>query len=320
MTKILWVGDVHAADQAVSRRTEDYRENILDKLREIVEIAKRENVTDVIFAGDIFHYKEPRKVSHRLLAELIDIFRSFGIKVYILVGNHDITMGQLRSLEKQPLGILGRLENVHLLEWDVVKLGNVTIHPIPGIPNVTVEDYKIEKRDTEWNVIISHQSVVPDKSKEMAVLRNKPFIHDSTEVAELTDADMVLYGHQHRRDGIYMRNDKLFVNLGSICRGTITEEDLNKEPAVFVVDFSEGNYNYHEVKLESVRPAEEVFNLDDYFEGKANKQDIQDAIDKFKETAVQSFSIEAVIADIQIKEGVEEKVRDRALELLEHVR
>lgn len=327
MTKILVVGDVHASDSPPDKRTETYREDILNKLREITEIAKTEEVSEVLFVGDIFHSKEPRKVSHRLIIDLSEIFSSFpaDVPVYIVVGNHDITTGRLESLEKQPLEVLARLPNVHLLRWNPVTFGNVTLHPIPGVPGVTVKDYEIERNDdSQYNIIVSHQSVVPDITKELAVLQTKDFIHDSQKIADITDADMVFYGHQHRCDGIYQRSGKrqrkVFTNLGAICRLTVGKEDLKRKPSVFTVDFSEAKPKFKVIPLQRVRPVEEVYHLQEHQENKEHRKNIEDAVNQLKDTTLEKFSIEAVMEDIEIRDDIEELVRETALELLESVK
>jgi DNA repair exonuclease SbcCD nuclease subunit len=99
--KLLFVGDVHMADRSPSKRDANYRGDIFRKLEEIVEIAVKSKVDLVVFAGDIFHHKPPRDTTHRTVHQLIALMESFGVPVYICVGNHDITEGRLESLEKQ---------------------------------------------------------------------------------------------------------------------------------------------------------------------------------------------------------------------------
>lgn len=319
-SKFLFVGDVHLSDAAPSKRKDTYQNEIFVKLTEIVDISKQQKVDFVVFAGDMFHHKEPRKVSHRSVQALSTLLRDFGVPVYIVVGNHDITNGRLESLEKQPLGVVGQVENVKLLTWNAEAVGDIALYPIPGVSEVGVKDYAISKlKGPKWHFVVSHQSVVPDKSKEMPILQNKPFIHDATEVARVTKADVVLYGHQHRRDGIYERGGKRFVNLGSICRGTIGDEDLNKKPAVLFVEAGD-TIELSEIFLKNVRPSSEVFRLDDHYEAKAHKKDIEDAIAQLNETTVQDFSIEGIIRDIDERDDIATDVRERALFFLEQVR
>ena len=103
IVRLLVVGDVHIADSAPGKRTATYKEDILEKLYECVELVTTENITHVLFLGDIFHLKYASRVSHRLVQNIADIFAAMKVPVYVLVGNHDITDGNLNSLEKQPL-------------------------------------------------------------------------------------------------------------------------------------------------------------------------------------------------------------------------
>ena len=324
--KFLFVGDVHVADTPPSKRDHNYREDILRKLEEIVDIATAAKVDAVLFAGDIFHHKQPRKVSHRLVLDLLRIFGAFPVQVYILVGNHDITEGRLESLEKQPLGVLGKSPNVTLLTWDSTEVRteseHVTLHPVPGVPKVTLEDFSSQHSPeaTSWNIGIVHQSIFEDVSKLPFVLQDKPFIFKAEEVAKAMPAcGLILYGHEHSRHGIYKSGGTMFVNLGSICRGTINDSDLNKEPSVFLFELTD-KIAGKEIKLKNVRPADKCFLLEEHFEGVSHKQDIEDAINKLKDTRLEKFSIEAVIGDVEVRDDLDEPVRDAALQLLETVR
>lgn len=319
--KLLFIGDVHIADSPPSRRKESYKEEILTKLLEIVQIANSSNVDYVLFAGDIFHHKEPRKVSHRLVQEVINVFSEFDTKVLILVGNHDITHGQLSSLQKQPLGVVGSTPGVELLEWNAVDLGDgVFLHPIPGVHGVDSSVYKIKKpKNSKKNIIVAHQSIVPDKSLEKSILQTLPHIHNSYDVAKITDADLILYGHQHRQDGIYTRGEKIFINMGAICRGNMTGEEQSRHPTITLIEVTD-KISYEPIKLKNVKPVEEVFYVEEYYEEKAHRADIDEAIKRLKSTAVKEFSLESVISDISNRSDVESQVKDKAVDLLEQVR
>jgi len=321
MTKILVIGDVHASDKAPAKRTDTYRGDILEKLREIVLISKEEKVDGLLFMGDIFDAKQPKQVSHKLVIDLLEILKETKAPCWIVCGNHDITEGRLESLYKQPLKVLGTHETITILEWEPLVLEDIVIYPIPGVPNVTVEDYYIKdfKEDKKWHIIASHQSVVPNKNEEMEILRNKPFIHDSQEIADITQAQIILYGHQHRHDGIYRRSNKLFSNLGSICRGTIGNEDLNKKPSVLVLELTD-KVNAKIIQLKNVKPKEEVFHIEEHFEAKAHKEDIDEAIKRLQDTRLEKFSIETVINDIELREDVDQPVKDKAFKFIEAVR
>lgn len=335
--KLLFVGDVHMADSSPSKRDENYRADIFRKLEEIVEIARKSKVDLVVFAGDIFHHKPPRKTTHRTVQQLIALMESFGVPVYICVGNHDITEGRLESLEKQPLGVVATAENVtlmpsHIQDFNnaahggpVLQTKNTTFHSVPGVPGITVADYSCDTMvSTKYNVLVSHQSIVPDLKKLPPVLQDKPFMHDSAEVAQHGNFDVVLYGHEHGNHGVYKRKrptgkDTVFVNLGSICRGTIGDDDLKKEPSVFLLDLGDEKVSGKKIKLKNVRPAEECFLLEEHFADVEHKADVQDAVSSLKDTRLERFSVEGIMKSIEIRDDVTDDVRSTALELLDTV-
>lgn len=325
-SKIMWIGDVHLCDHPPGRRAEGYKEQIFAKLYECVEIAKKEGVTHVVFAGDIYHLKSASRVSHKLVQETADLMLAFGVPVIILVGNHDITDGRLDTLEKQPLGTLKYISNVTLLGWDELQVDeDVHLHPVPGVSNVEIDVFakkKIGKRD----ITIVHQSIVPDIEREIEQARAEMF--DAQEVAEICETSIVLYGHQHRNDGVYKRTRKdgtevTFVNLGAICRLTIGEEDVTKEPRVLTLEFRDDENRtvvpkIH--KLGSVVPAGEAYYLEDHMEEKNKHAEIDETLRMLKNAEVSAFSIESVIKEVETRADVEEPVKKEALDLLEEVR
>lgn len=331
---ILFVNDVHIADSAPAKRTETYGEDIKAKLLEIRQIAEEQDANIALFAGDIFHHKHAHRVTHKTVNWLCEYFMGFDCPVYIVIGNHDIPDGRLESLEKQPLGVIGNLSNVTLMGWDQYAFNfegtnpfrddrnsDITISSIPGVPGVTIADYAKPQRDqgSKWHVLAVHQSVVPDKSKLPPVLQDKDFMHDSQDVANVTDADVILYGHEHGNHGIYARSGKLFVNLGAICRGSLTESDLNREPQVFLLKLGE-TISGAPIKLKNVKPAAEVFRLEEHVAAQEHRADIDDAIGRLNDTKLTIFSIETVIGEIEVRDDIDASARATALDLLEAVK
>jgi DNA repair exonuclease SbcCD nuclease subunit len=335
--KLLFIGDVHLADSSPSKRDGQYRNDIFKKLEECVSIAVENKVDCVVFAGDLFHHKDGSKTKHKTVRQLFELLESFVVPVYICVGNHDITSGRLESIENQPLGVIAKAKNVTLMPSPIhefnteagqlpfIAQGNTSFCSIPGVPGVEVKDYKISTSGAaRWNVLVAHQSIVPDKSKLPPFLRDKDFMHDSAEVAAVCDYDVILYGHEHGNHGVYNRSrggdsKTLFVNVGSICRGTIGEDDLKKEPSVFVLSL-EDKLAGKVVKLKSVRPIEECFLLEEHFTNVERNKDIEEAIRRLKDTRLERFSVESIISNIERRGDVDDEVRSTALELLETVK
>lgn len=323
-TKILVIGDVHICDHSPGQRVEGYKEHILAKLYECVKIAHSNNITHVLFLGDIFHVKVANRISHRLVQDMASLFNAFNLPIIILVGNHDITDGTLDTLEKQPLGTFEFLPNVTLLKNDKYSISDdINIYPVPGVTGITLEDFTLSKENKN-DILAVHQSIVPDISKEKEMLQDHCF--DAKAIAENTDIDIILYGHHHRFDGIYniardCGTSALFSNLGSICRLTVVDEDVNKEPSVLILSFdSEDNAVTEIVPLTQVVPASEAYFLDEHLEQKAHNKDIEDTIKKLRAAEITSFSIESVISDVEFRSDIDRPVKEAALQLLEEVK
>jgi DNA repair exonuclease SbcCD nuclease subunit len=315
----LFIGDVHAADGPPSSRTQDYCNDILAKLEETVTMANELGVDFVLFAGDIFHLKAASRISHRLVQRISEILLSYAVPVYILVGNHDITDGSLDSIQKQPIGNLGLVDNVTLLLWEPVEVcGGITLHPVPGVNGVTLDDFKI-KKTTGFDILVAHQSIVPDISLENEMI--KDILIDAKDVVEISGADLILYGHQHRCDGIYDVSGKTLCNLGSICRLTVADYDLKKVPMVLHFTINEDmTSDLDAIHLKSVKNVDEAYFLSEVIEAKDHKKDIEETIKKLKETHINSFSLEGVISEIEIRTDIDAPVRQKSLDLLEEVR
>lgn len=321
--RVLVVGDIHASDQSPGYRTETYGEDILTKLEETVTIAKERKVTAVLWLGDVFDQKRANRISFKLVKRLATILRSYGVPVYILVGNHDISAANLESLQKQPLGMLEEVDNVTLLTTEPILLDEeVAIYPVPGIAIRHLDnwlDYYITGGDEKRRIIAAHQLIAKNLEEYPAPAR--PSFQDSKAISAVTDADLILYGDLHTKQGGYKQGNVWFSNFGSICR--MAASDVEHEPEVIVLvvkDDEDRNFAIERCRLTSVKPADEVFRLEQHYETKEHSRDIQDTIRKLKETRLHKFSLDSVIEDIRVRDDVDTTVQNRALELLEHVR
>lgn len=322
--KMLVVGDVHLSDSSPGNRTETYTEDLFAKCEEVRTIAKNSKVDAVLFLGDIFHKKQPNLVSHRLVQRFAAYLASFSIPVYILVGNHDISDGSLTTLARQPIGIFSQIPNVQLLTWDTIEIApDVLLSTVPGVPIRSgdwLQHYNIKLPDNEVPsrlIVAAHQDICPDLNSYPPQARDH--LQEASQIASVTNADIVLYGHMHDSHGVYKKNGVVFSNLGSLCRLTVGDTEHLPHVAVYTIKGDENrSVGVDIVPITSVRPAADVFLLEEVQGAKEYQKDIDSTVKQLQATKLHKFSIEEVISAIKVQKA-EEPVKNKAIELLEKV-
>ena len=106
MIRLVWRTDVHLSDNPPASRKDDWTATVLDKLRQVGEVARRVQASAVIDGGDFFHVKSPTRNSHELIRRVAEVHAAYPCPVYANVGNHDCVYGDYAYLDQQPLGVL----------------------------------------------------------------------------------------------------------------------------------------------------------------------------------------------------------------------
>ncbi len=132
MVKFLHTADWHLEIKyaKLGLNAEKAREIRVRTVRNLMNIAKENNVDFIIVAGDLFDNNE---VDRRLIEVLLDIIAQVApIPVYILLGNHDpLTRDSLYlDSSRKSLSNVVIFENKELIE--IPEL-NVTLYPCPVI-------------------------------------------------------------------------------------------------------------------------------------------------------------------------------------------
>ena len=103
--RVICVGDIHLSDRPPASCYDTYTDDILDMLSFVAKLEKALKTDAVVWAGDIFHHKQPSRTSHATVLKLTKVAQEYD-NLYVVTGNHDIQSDRLDSLEKQPLGVL----------------------------------------------------------------------------------------------------------------------------------------------------------------------------------------------------------------------
>ena len=271
--RFLIFGDLHIADKAPAGRVDDYMETVLGKLDSIAALCKKYKAEFAVSLGDVYHIKQPNRVSHSLVQRLIEAFKDFPCKVYVVPGNHDYGPEGIDSLHKQPLGTLEKAGAVELLlemKGFGVKEGNPEFWLIPRPYNAVAEGVHTGEVDP------SYYAILPEEQKLMggrpapviglahgSILApgdSRPYPHLTVDqIPGLDDYALFVSGHLHECLGVVEVGQTPFANPGSITRTSRNIAAYARTVEVLVVTVDKGELTVEEVPLPGVRPALEVF-------------------------------------------------------------
>lgn len=302
--------DIHISDTNPTSRLGNYREDILNKLRQIGKVGKKLGVDFYIMAGDLYHLKSPSRNSHELNRLLIETFKDYKSPIYTTEGNHDLKQDSYSTFGEQPLSVLYADNTLIKARKKSIKFGNnkILIDSIPFSEEPELEDKNKEKDDFDLKIKILHLYAT---KKGGNLFGHKLFSYD--EISNLND-DIFVLGHYHIDQGIEIidKKDKkqYFINVGAISRGSLSEDDINREPKICYVQVNlEENkrpiIKAQPVKLK-VKPASEVFDLEEKKIEKEKMEDAEKFVGKLQEE-IKDIGTNVDIIDEEIEKSNFEK-------------
>lgn len=315
--KLLWRTDVHLSERTPRSRTDNWREAIVGKLKQVGEIADKIGAEAVLDGGDFFDIKSPSRNSHDLIREVADLHTEYPCPVYANVGNHDCVYGDYTYLPQQPLGVLfatGVFERL-FDEHEVTFEKNGVKVRVVGIPyhgtTYDMDRFKnIKKGDEDYLVCIAH---VLASKKGGSMFENEDIVKYA-DLADL-DPDVWFFGHWHKDQGITeIAKGKHVVNVGSLSRGALVQDDMDRKPCAIEVDFTDGiQFVRHDLEIPL---AEEIFDV----QGRERAEMRESVMDDFVSALSQSLVLdnnENTLESAIAKTEVPDSVRERALHYLE---
>ncbi len=311
---IITANDIHISDNGPRSRTDDFKKTMLDKIDQMGMACRKLNADAAIIAGDLFNLKNPAKNSHNLNRELIKIFQKFSCPIYMIEGNHDLSADRLESISEQPLGVLFADGTLIQLRHEIIEKDNVKISLV-GIPfteDIDLSNLNLpDKGDCITQICALH---IYAGLKSTMLFKNKIYGYD--EIGELP-SDIFVIGHYHIDQGIYKQNGKYFINIGSMSRGAISEDDIDHHPQIgFIkiqVENGEPSYLVRPIRLR-IQPASEVFDLEKKKQEQQEKEEIKLFVEKLAtEAVVDSSDKSQTIDDMIDKMDMVEAVRKRVL-------
>lgn len=316
---ILTMGDIHISDINPRSRKDNFKETILGKIEQLLQLSIKLKVDAVEVTGDIFNIKIPTKNSHDLTRELITLFKRFKCPVYAIPGNHDLTADDLDTLSEQPISVLFASGAIKNLSHEVItKKGlKVSLVGIPFTKNIgDLTNLKIPpKDDAAAQICLMHIYASPNGGK---LFKERLYGYD--ELAAL-GSDAFVLGHYHVNQGIQWLDKKCFVNLGSISRGTLAEESIEHKPEFGHIKITGGEGLETVITAEAIpviiKPAEEVFDLQKRGTEKKENADIQKFVEHLVTEATTDDKEKLTIEDHMGKMDVEKEVYNTVIELIQ---
>lgn len=312
--------DCHVHDKAPQARVDDYLETCLRKLEFLGKFASSKKCHAVLDNGDFFHAKAATKNSHEMVRKVIDLHRDFySCPVYENPGNHDFPYNNIEYLDRQPLGVLfasgifKRMEDTTFIEGDL----KVRVVGFPFKSHFEASEFNIERGEEDILIVAAHTFATPNGG----VL----FGHETAlSYFDLSSCspDIFIFGHLHTDQGIQVINNKTFMNLGSMTRGSLTQDNLQRIPRFGYIEVTkdeQGIVKIHTDAIEyDVKPSNEVFDLEKSKRLETERRDIENFIATLAGTA-EGGEDEDIITTIRNLTEFQDVVRDKAIHYITEV-
>jgi DNA repair exonuclease SbcCD nuclease subunit len=113
--KVLVFTDTHIRGTTPQNRIDDFPDILKNKLLEVKDIIKEEDVDLILHAGDLFDRPD---TAPAVVSEFIKILREFTAPIYTVAGNHDLYGHNPNTLSRTMLGILDASGIVNLIHLE----------------------------------------------------------------------------------------------------------------------------------------------------------------------------------------------------------
>jgi exonuclease SbcD len=309
--------DVHISEEGPRSRKDDYLETVLGKLDQIADYARQHKADAVLDNGDFFHLKSPGRNSHRLIQKVAEVQKRYPCPTYVNPGNHDLPYGNIQHLDSQPLGVMFATGVFHEMK-DIIfedALGlKVRVIGLPYKPEFHPSDFDIVRGDEDYLIVAAHTYASMEGGEQFG-----REIALSYKDLSLTSPDVFIFGHWHEDQGIECVRGKHFFNLGSLTRGSLSHDNITKQPRVGLLSISYDGISCEALPIQ-VAPSSEVFDLQAHSAMKKEEVKMQNYLDSMKAFLTRNETGASDLANLMLDLDPviwTETVRQRALEIME---
>lgn len=289
--KMIVSADWHLRSQLPRcRKDENWIETQKKMINQVVEYCKKYK-SDLFIVGDIFHsHSETTVEVIQLVQNIAKELKKYGLKVYILAGNHDLLYHSSENINKSAVGILLKTENIFPISSysDEISAGNF--------------DEETENK----KIIFKHILVFPDA-------KSLPPNVDATTAKELLSqydkCQWMFTGDMHKNFH-YEKNGRHVVNPGCLIREVSDMKDYQN--GIYFVDTEKEIVEWLEIK------DDENFIDDSYILKEKEKEErIENFANKLQETKEVSLDFIANVESAMKQNKFSKELNETIEELLQ---
>lgn len=315
MIRLLYFTDPHIRGTNPRARTDHYPNALKAKLRWLFYFARLERVDAIICGGDLFDRPDTAyAVAGEFAAELTKRWTP----LYVVPGNHEIYGYNLDTLPRTILGFLEQIGVIEILNRDPVKLRN-------GGVNVWLTGqgfyHDIDRNPADYQTGLGKLSGIYKVHTVHGMLVDQPLPHEAPHSLVddvVTDANVILSGHEHVGYGLKLRPDNVwFCNPGALGRISARAEELYRPVQAAVFTFTMDGIKAELVPLGCAAPGIEVLSRD-HLTRLAEREDRMSRFLSLLTAEGESKFLEVrdIVNSIAEKETLPEMVRKNALDRL----
>lgn len=328
--KILYLTDTHIRGTSPRNRLDDFVQTLLEKLQEVVDLAKEHQVEAILHGGDLFDRPD---VAPAVALDFLRVLMQAPCPIYGIAGNHDVFGFNPQTVPRTMLGLFDGFQLVRL-----IKPGEVVMLEKGGVKvQVTGQEFhaELDRRNPVLDYCVvpagqggSLHERLPESDFAIhlthGMLLEKAFFEGIAHtlldsVMPNTVADVTFGGHYHPGWSRVLEHDgRLFINPGALVRIGNQAADYRRPIQVVLLDLQKGQpVKYQILKLKSARPGEEVLDRSQEASQMARERALADFIQGIGDASqFEVLEVQAIMERIAVNQGVPPRVKEEALRRL----